>query len=139
MTVAQAVAEEIENNLSWGKDFLSPNFGTRPVLLALPVSERNNKQATVTCRYEGGCVVKVFLEEEGGSYIGDKEMEYWSIIKVESRFYLRTSSGHQTSNEKTSMVFGCDELVSLKGHRWWHHPHVKMSFMNHENEERVSL
>ena len=120
MQVANAVAEEIENNLVWGRCFLNEEgFGSRPSCLTVD-AKVNGDRATVKAHYEGGTVVKVTLLDLEEEY----RPEDWWVEKVTCRY--RILEDYSPAPEKTERDFSLKEISALREHKTkgWYHPHV---------------
>lgn len=118
MQVAIAIAEEIENNTAYGREFCARcEHEKRPVLLSV----KGN-----TFRFEGGTVVKVNLIELSQfdeSWRNDPEA--WVVTHASVRFYERDSSCFSVSDQKVEQMWDHKKLSALKEARPWWHPHVR--------------
>lgn len=110
MTVATAVAEEVENNSQLEKKFCEKRYELRPVLLSV---------SGMTFRFEGGTVVKVHLVDLNEERT--KLPQEWVVTHVEIRY--RTLSLYD--GDQISETWGADKLDRLKEIRPWYHPNVK--------------
>lgn len=104
--VASAVAKEL--------------LPARPILLSISKPERED---TVTFRFEGGLVVRIFLHNMQGGIEPWRRgpiSEDWVVWKAEVRRY--PEDGNRT--EKAEEVWDATRLAELKTRRPWWHPRV---------------
>ncbi len=117
MQVATAIAEEIENNTAYGREFgLRRDRENRPVLLSV----KGN-----TFRFEGGIVVTPnMIELSQFEERWRDNPEEWVVTHSTVRFYELDKSCSRTSDQKVEQVWDTEKLSALKNVRSWWHPNV---------------
>jgi len=124
MQVAMAVAEEVENNTCFGREFgLRGEEETRPVLLGYDAPQSKNE---VVFRFEGGIVVRIYMfdTDKLNESWRSPHTENWVVYQADIRYYAHNpESCIRLSSHKVVETWD-DELEQLKEIRSWWHPDV---------------